>query len=162
MTIRKALTDDASQIAALHLRTLCNLPKEAGGQDGYDEKDIQERTQLITDSISRGNNFAVYTEDDQILGFLCSGDKRDDVEYTTEIYALYVDPSHQKKGIGRFLFEDLKEKLKNSGRSGLYLWVWEDNINAIKFYETMGGAENKTYKTRDEGKYKCLYYWAEI
>lgn len=162
MTIRKAFPDDAPQIAALHLRTLCNLPKESGGQDGYDEKDIQERTQLITDSISRGNNFSVYTEDDQILGFLCSGDKRDDVEYATEIYALYVDPSHQKKGIGRSLFIDLKRELKNQGSSALYLWVWADNMNAIKFYEMMGGTENKTYKKREEGKSKCLYYWPEI
>jgi ribosomal protein S18 acetylase RimI-like enzyme len=49
-----------------------------------------------------------------------------------------VKSSHQKKGIGRVLFQHIVEYSKTEGASSLQLVVWEFNKDAIKFYETLG------------------------
>jgi ribosomal protein S18 acetylase RimI-like enzyme len=49
-----------------------------------------------------------------------------------------VKSSHQKNGIGRFLFQYIVDYSKIEGASSLQLAVWEFNKDAIKFYETLG------------------------
>jgi len=49
-----------------------------------------------------------------------------------------VKSSHQKNGIGKFLFEHIVAYVKTEGASSLQLVVWEFNKNAIEFYETLG------------------------
>lgn len=49
-----------------------------------------------------------------------------------------VKASLKKKGIGRLLFEHVKNYAKLKGALSLQLVVWEFNNNAIKFYEAMG------------------------
>ena len=49
-----------------------------------------------------------------------------------------VKSSHQKNGIGRFLFQYIVDYSKTEGASSLQLVVWEFNKDAIKFYETLG------------------------
>ena len=46
--------------------------------------------------------------------------------------------SHQKNGIGRFLFQHIVDYAKTEGASSLQLVVWEFNKDAIKFYEALG------------------------
>jgi len=49
-----------------------------------------------------------------------------------------VKASEKKKGIGKLLFEYVKDYAKSQGALSLQLTVWEFNNNAIKFYEAMG------------------------
>ncbi|OPJ62937.1 GNAT family N-acetyltransferase [Clostridium oryzae] len=49
-----------------------------------------------------------------------------------------VKSDHNKKGIGRMLFDYLVSYAKDKKVSSLQLNVWEFNDNAIKFYEAMG------------------------
>lgn len=49
-----------------------------------------------------------------------------------------VKVSQKKKGIGKLLFEYVKDYAKSQGALSLQLIVWEFNKNAIKFYEAMG------------------------
>lgn len=49
-----------------------------------------------------------------------------------------VKASSKKKGIGKLLFEYVKNYAKSQGALSLQLVVWEFNNNAIKFYEAMG------------------------
>lgn len=57
--------------------------------------------------------------------------------------SIYIDDfcvrsSHQKNGIGRFLFQYIVEYAKAEGASSIQLTVWDFNKGAIKFYETLG------------------------
>ena len=52
-----------------------------------------------------------------------------------EIDHLYVDPAHQRRGLGTALLADAKAQ-----REHLELWVFQRNRNAIAFYEAHGFA----------------------
>jgi ribosomal protein S18 acetylase RimI-like enzyme len=59
------------------------------------------------------------------------------------VKSVYIDDfcvrsSHQKNGIGRFLFQHIVEYAKAEGASSIQLTVWDFNRGAIKFYEALG------------------------
>lgn len=49
-----------------------------------------------------------------------------------------VKHSYQKQGIGKQLFNRIKEDVKQRGATSLQLVVWEFNQEALLFYETLG------------------------
>lgn len=51
---------------------------------------------------------------------------------------LCVTQSHRGKGVGKALFQHVKETAKEMGAERLDLMVWSFNENALKFYEEMG------------------------
>lgn len=58
--------------------------------------------------------------------------------------ALFVKENNRRQGIGRELFIDIKDKLKEKGIDKLELMVWSFNKDAINFYR------NEGMKTRSE------------
>jgi len=48
---------------------------------------------------------------------------------------LYVDPGHQRRGVGDALFARSKESMP----SGFRWWVFQWNVRARRFYEARGG-----------------------
>ena len=55
-----------------------------------------------------------------------------------EIDDLCVDEKYRKKGIGKKLFEEVKNFAKDNDAKFIELMVWEFNQNAKKFYEHLG------------------------
>ena len=49
-----------------------------------------------------------------------------------------VDENHQKKGIGKKLYNQIVELAKEKNIDNIELMVWGFNENAIKFYENLG------------------------
>jgi ribosomal protein S18 acetylase RimI-like enzyme len=77
-------------------------------------------------SLVKEGSVWIVTQDDKIVGF-------------TEIKDgwlnhFYILPNFQNKGIGKLLLD----KVKIINPKGLSLWVFEDNTEAIKFYEREG------------------------
>jgi GNAT superfamily N-acetyltransferase len=64
-----------------------------------------------------------------------------------EIYALYVDPSHWRSGVGRALMEGCLRWLGEHHHTTTTLWVLQGNDRARRFYESAGfqpdGAERR-------------------
>ena len=52
---------------------------------------------------------------------------------------LHVKPSLRSKSIGIVLLKSAAAKLLAQGHTTAYLWVFERNPKAIRFYERMGG-----------------------
>ncbi len=64
----------------------------------------------------------------------------DDAAYGTLLDNLHVRHDAQRLGIGKRLMADTAAWLKDAGNtSGLYLWVFESNTRARRFYEALGG-----------------------
>ena len=80
-------------------------------------------------------NILVAKDRIQVVGFLGCGENRELAE-CGEIFALYVLPEYQNKGIGSRLMQSGMEKLKKYPER--CLWVLEDNQNAIRFYKKFG------------------------
>jgi GNAT superfamily N-acetyltransferase len=57
-----------------------------------------------------------------------------------ELYALYVLPGHQLKGLGRRLLGEIAHRLGERGARELCVWALERNP-CIEFYRRVGGRE---------------------
>ena len=55
-----------------------------------------------------------------------------------ELWALFVQPSHWRRGIGRLLCERSLADARAQGFAGVELWELESNARARRFYDSMG------------------------
>ena len=114
-----------------------------------------EHVELIAEMIREHDEIWVAEDEGRLLGFLA-------IEHSTNLEApvlerLYVDPADQSRGVGSALLDEAKVLRPE----GLYLWVFQKNTGAIRFYERHGfrlvkltdGAENM------ERKPDALYAW---
>ena len=74
---------------------------------------------------------------------------------------MYVKPSEKGKGIGTQLFRETCKELIEQGKKVMVLWCLEENSNAIKFYEKLGGkkVETKQVKIGDETYKEYGFYF---
>lgn len=79
--------------------------------------------------------------DGRIVGFAGGGRARDGAPpgYVGEVYALYVDPDRQGKGIGTTLLRAAAEGLVERGLVPIVIWTLFDNPASRGFYESRGG-----------------------
>jgi GNAT superfamily N-acetyltransferase len=79
--------------------------------------------------------------DGRIVGFAGGGRARDGAPpgYVGEVYAIYVDPDHQGKRIGRSLLRKAAEGLVERGLVPIVIWTLFDNPGSRGFYESRGG-----------------------
>ncbi len=56
---------------------------------------------------------------------------------------LHVRPSHRSKKIGSQLMKAVAKGLIHNGHKTAYLWVFECNEKAIRFYERLGGVQKE-------------------
>jgi GNAT superfamily N-acetyltransferase len=110
---------------------------------------------IADDIVDHHDEVWLAEEEGRPLGFLAIRRSRKDAWETLE--RLYVEPDAQNRGVGTALLE----KAKALRPDGLYLWVFQKNTGAIRFYERHGfrlvkltdGAENM------EREPDALYCW---
>ena len=81
----------------------------------------------------------VAIEDDQVIGFMAL--------LGQELGAIFVHPSHWKKGVGHKLMDKAVEM-----RDNLSLEVFKENSVARRFYERYGFTEATTSKHKETGQ----------
>lgn len=134
--IRRAKTKDASGIAKVHVETWREAYSGIVSQKYLDSLSIETRTETWSRQINHPNHHIwVSVMDDGVNGFIAGGASRDeDLPGWDEIYAIYVSPRLQGRGIGRSLTEAfLAERL-----NPCTLWVLEENKAGIRFYREIG------------------------
>ncbi len=94
-----------------------------------------------------------------VVGFADFGEAREAIAaYEGELYAIYLLPEFQRKGIGAELFNLGVEYLVGSGKSSMYLLALEVSPYRT-FYEKMGGQVVGRKQTEIEGvRYDELVY----
>lgn len=152
--LRRAVEADANAIAALHIRSwqyayrgqlsdsfLDHLSNEVGARIEF------WRTHIATSHSGRHEIWAVDV-DAQLNGFAALGPARDDnVGSASEIYAIYVNPDHWRRGLGTELLAHAARRFAALGYSVAILWVLESNTRARRFYERAGWALDGGTKT---------------
>jgi ribosomal protein S18 acetylase RimI-like enzyme len=83
---------------------------------------------------------------------------------TGELYALYVDPWHWRRGAGRALLEAAAAWLAARGRRRFLVGVLAANEPARRFYEMVGGRLLGYRPTEDEGVVleEAVYAWDDV
>jgi GNAT superfamily N-acetyltransferase len=116
--IRRATADDVDDMAAVFRRSFRSI----GGLPELHtpEEDRQHYARLVRD------HEAWIEDDDGIVGIAVLKDD--------ELDALYVDPEHQRSGVGSRLFAIATEQRP----AGFTFWVFQHNERARRFYEGHG------------------------
>ncbi|MBP9778219.1 MAG: GNAT family N-acetyltransferase [Rickettsiaceae bacterium] len=74
-----------------------------------------------------------------ITGFVSFGDYREDPNKNiAEVYAIYIDPSYYRSGIGSLLLAEAGSYISTMDFKQIVLWVFDKNSLAKSFYEKNG------------------------
>lgn len=97
-----------------------------------------------------------------IVGFSCLL-LNDNPVFGSLLENLHVATVAQKSGIGKLLMNDCAENIIENGCSRkMYLWVYASNLNAISFYDYLGGKNIEVVEKQNEDGTKALaykYFW---
>lgn len=105
----------------------------------------------VTDPLTRT---WVAVTDGEVTGFLAGGPARDadlDAAAYGEVYALYVHPLAQGRGLGRGLLDAAAGWFAEGGRGAAVVWVLTANVPARTFYERCGFTADGLARTIDIG-----------
>ena len=155
MIIRKAIKDDADQIADVML-------------DFYNMENSQEATNAFISEISKDYQYILALEGERIIGlvtWLMHGLPKHGL---FELDRICILKEARGKGIGRGLVNTLVEDAKNwyqeqgSKIRKLYLLTHEENVSAHLFYERVGFQHEVTlkdhyYENKDERLYSIFF-----
>ena len=88
--------------------------------------------------------FLVAEENGQVIGYLHGGKNQENanIPFDYEVYGLYVDPNFQRRGAGRLLLKNFKEKINNAP---FFLHAMQGNESAMTFYIKVGGKRMPEY-----------------
>jgi GNAT superfamily N-acetyltransferase len=136
VTIRRAIPAERGALEALQWRA--SLGNE-GDRDALLRH--PDAIDLPQEQIAAGGVF-VLEQDGAIVGFSAIM-PRDDGD--TELDALFVEPSIQRRGIGRKLIEHCAEMARSTGSSALHV---VGNSHAKQFYLACGFSIVGTFETR--------------
>ena len=140
--IRKAIDKDIpdicrllEQVLAVHHAGRPDLFRAHGKK--YDEEDLQEMLKRLE------NPVFVYEDDGHVAGYIMCQEQNPCSSALTPVKTLYiddlcVDEDARGKGIGRKLFQYVKDYAKKNGFYNVTLHVWNSNPGAMKFYESLG------------------------
>lgn len=140
MRVRTATLDDIPAIACIHVDSWRAtyrgiVPDPFLDQLSY--ADHAERWQLRVQDAELVALVAE-TREGELIGFVIGGNERTgDLDYSAEIYAVYLDPVHLRRGAGTLLVRSLAGALQKRGHRSLLVWVLADNP-ARHFYMALG------------------------
>lgn len=140
--LRWAEVDDAHAIAEVHVASWQAayrgiVPSDVLDQLSVEQRAIRRREQIL----KHPRSAAVVMSDQRIVGFCAFGDCRDDDKpggVTGEIIAIYLEPSHWRRGFGSRLLRWAEDQLRLRRKTEVVLWVLEGNHQSRRFYEAMG------------------------
>jgi GNAT superfamily N-acetyltransferase len=141
LRVRRAVVDDARQIATIHVETWRAAYRHVFPADYLAGLSTDARAQRWTQALSAGSYGIFVAElDGRVRGFASAGATEDEDADAPqgELYAIYVDPTAWGMGLGRTLLARAEEWLHSAGFVEAGLWVLEDNPRARRLYEASG------------------------
>lgn len=149
-TLRIAKPSDAPGIAAVQVETWRVSYADIVPAAYFETFTVEKRSRRWEEILSGSPSTTIVALlDHEVIGF-CSGGacKLDEAVHDGEIYALYVHPDAQGRGVGRSLFLWMAEYLLESGYEGLEVWAFAAAA-ARGFYRHLGGVELDAQRTHD-------------
>lgn len=158
--IRVATPADSLDMAEIHARSWEAAYKDIIPIEYIKEKNAT-RPALYKRIITVENTIHyVIQRDDKTVGIMCVAPPQEDADDILngggiddsfyELHGIYLHPDYYRQGIGIQAMEFALDKVRNVGKENIILWVFAENVNAIKFYEKCGFVSDGATKT-----YKC-------
>lgn len=143
LTFRSARIDDAAQLAEIHLQTWQATYRgllSARYLEGLGAG-VARRSLALGEAIAQGS-FSVWVAERErhLIGWASFGSSRDAHASPTtgELRAINLLPQVWSLGIGRRLWEHVRQQLIGAGYTDATVWVIQGNQRALGFYEALG------------------------
>ncbi|MEZ4423055.1 MAG: GNAT family N-acetyltransferase [Gemmatimonadota bacterium] len=142
MRIRSATEADAAAAAAVNVTAWRAAFHGIFSEQFLDSLSVERRASAIAARFGRADYSMRVALDDggAVVGFADWGPPREAVMHDYELYALYVLPSHQQRGLGRGLLQVVASAILAEGRTSLMCSVLEQNPHRA-FYDRLGGRQ---------------------
>lgn len=165
MNYREATVADSEQIATLHAQSWRQTYRGILLDEYLDGAVMQDRLAVWQERLTApapNQRILVAEENGQILGFACMyGDT--DPQWGSLLDNLHVNQLVKGRGVGTELILRTAQWIKQQQQYiGLYLWVYEKNQAARRFYENLGAEHVETQVLENPGGGKavaCRYVW---
>jgi len=168
ITIRKAVVEDASAIASVHVAAWRETYRGIVSDEVLKNLSIQRRTEQWTNSLSdetHAYHRAFVAEiDGQVIGFAGYGKPQlKDAGFDGELFSIYILKAAYKKGVGRMLVQAVVNGLREMGSKSMMVWVLKENP-ARGFYEALGGEYlyEKPIEIGGEMLMEVAYGWRDL
>lgn len=166
LILRRATPDDTIEVAGVHVRSWQAGYRGLLPQEYLDSLNPRDRAARYTFGATGPGQpvTAVAIEQSTICGFATTAACRDDdAAEAGELCALYVDPGHWGRGVGRTLLADARDRLAQEGFLEAVLWVLVGNERAERLYRADGWALDGSRRqeqlwgvTADEVRYRRM------
>ena len=142
--VREASLADAAAIARVHVDT--RRSSYAGILTGANLADFSylDSERMWNETLNSDDSvycmFVAETHTGEVIGFANGIPERGGShDYLGEVFAVYVLREHQRSGVGRDLFLAVARRFLELGVCSILLWVFKENHQARRFYESMAG-----------------------
>jgi ribosomal protein S18 acetylase RimI-like enzyme len=141
--LREARIEDADPIAALQAASWCAAYRGIMADAYLDGPVVEERRNhwRAKLTVPQPGDLVLLAEDHlgELVGFIALGPDPE-TRFEMQIDNLHVHPSRKGQGLGRRLLGEAAALLARSGRRSVYLWVFDANRMALRFYLALGGS----------------------
>jgi ribosomal protein S18 acetylase RimI-like enzyme len=148
--IRRATPNDARAIAEVHVKSWQAAYRGLLPDDFLRNLSVERREEQWRRGLQNPEQVLLVYEQERIVAFCGFAPSRDeDVDKTNvaELGTLYALESVWNQGIGRALWQEAIQLMREKGFSEVTLWVLKGNERAINFYERQGMVFDGTTKT---------------
>ena len=160
--IRKNELKDQEQMAHIKIDGWRNTYDKIIAARYLNELDYKKQTERYIASFDEYKDLVlVAVRGDEVLGYSCFQLYDKEHNFDAELVSLYIKPSEKNKGIGTKLLKRTMKELKENYKTNMIVWCLSDNVNAIRFYEKLGGkkVKEKLAKIGDEEYKEYGYYF---
>jgi GNAT superfamily N-acetyltransferase len=142
--IRDATLNDVQTISDIRIRSWQFIYKGEMPDDhltGLDPRTSDARWRVMIDGTTPRSRVLVTHDGGAVTGFIAVEPASEQhFGYEAYLSAIYVEPDHIGRGLGRALFDAGRAWMRQAGYADVFWWVIGVNRRAIAFYERMGAA----------------------
>ena len=141
ISFREATFADSLAVARVHVQSWQESFAGIVPQTFLDKMSVEKRAEAFEKGFSAPfyKMYVAEAAEHTIIGFADFGESREDIDaYDGELYAIYLLPEFQRRGVGTKLFDLGVEFLRGSGKDSMYLLALA--LSPYRsFYEKLGG-----------------------
>ncbi|MCZ8538127.1 GNAT family N-acetyltransferase [Paenisporosarcina quisquiliarum] len=144
MTIKKCMLEDLRELQKISVETFTETFKDQNSSEhlnAYLER-AYNLEQLEQELANRSSQFFFVYLNQEVAGYLKVNTNEAQSEAmgagSLEVERIYVKKKFQKHGLGKQLLNKALEIAQEQKKKKIWLGVWEENENAIAFYQKKG------------------------
>ncbi|BCN29735.1 GNAT family N-acetyltransferase [Anaeromicropila herbilytica] len=144
LTIKECSIEHIEKIKVIGERTFYETFSDENATEDMESylKENFSYEQLESEVNNQGSRFYIVEHNNNVVAYMKANFDTAQTEIghdnSLEVQRIYILKEYKGKHIGKRLMEKAIELAKSNDLKYMWLGVWENNINAIKFYEKQG------------------------